>query len=470
MVKPRYYHDSEGNLTALYYRLTVRGQTHHFTYHVPKGYSEKTARKEGDKAAVLREAELKKEKDDGDMTFEELFKEYLENSELKHSTTSNYLYLSKRVLPVLGGKKIRDITPNVITAFRDTLQQNGRIAQPTAKKSCDFSAILQKKAMSKTDLANKAGVHINTVKAALNGTAVSLKTANKIAQALDTETSKIFAVVSNANALSPKTVIEHVKMISSVFKYAVEMEYLDKSPVHKRHYPRYRQKPVECMKKDELETFVEALNQFATLKWRTMMLTYLATGTRRGELVGLRWSEVDLDNQQITITRTANYRREYGVYEDTPKTYTTRYASIPRELAELLKELLAEQKKKQESNPSWNQMGSVFPSEKGVQMHPDSVTKWLDRFCEQHGLEHIHPHITRHTHASFLIANKADIVSVSKRMGHTRVSTTLNIYSHQIAEIDKANGDLMGKILFSGSSDTAGNKTEPSVQTEENGG
>ncbi len=80
-------------------------------------------------------------------------------------------------------------------------------------------------------------------------------------------------------------------------------------------------------------------------------------------------------------------------------------------------------------------------------MHPDSPTDWLAKFSKRHNLPPIHPHLFRHTQASLLIAEGVDIMTVSKRLGHAKVSTTLDIYSHALAKSDeKARNALDNRI------------------------
>lgn len=81
-------------------------------------------------------------------------------------------------------------------------------------------------------------------------------------------------------------------------------------------------------------------------------------------------------------------------------------------------------------------------------MHPDSVGKWLTKFCKRHDLPHINPHAFRHTMASMLYYNGMDSVSISKRLGHAQVSTTSDIYAHVIAEADKKNADILSEIFL----------------------
>ena len=96
----------------------------------------------------------------------------------------------------------------------------------------------------------------------------------------------------------------------------------------------------------------------------------------------------------------------------------------------------------------YRRQGFVFSQDNGASMHPDSVTTWLDRFSRRCSLPHITPHALRHTMTSLLIFNGVDIVSTAKRLGHSQVSTTSDIYAHVIEQADKKNADILGDILL----------------------
>ena len=96
----------------------------------------------------------------------------------------------------------------------------------------------------------------------------------------------------------------------------------------------------------------------------------------------------------------------------------------------------------------YQDQGFVFAQDNGDPMHPDSVTTWLDRFSKRHGLPHVNPHAFRHTMASMLYFNGVDSVSISKRLGHAKVSTTADIYSHVIEEADKKNADILADVFL----------------------
>lgn len=152
----------------------------------------------------------------------------------------------------------------------------------------------------------------------------------------------------------------------------------------------------------------------------------------------------------VVFCRSISYTPDKGVYESSPKTESSkRFISLPAETMQLLKQYKAWQAEEILRLGSYYQRNDfVFSQDSGAPMHPDSVTTWLDRFSKRHDLPHINPHAFRHTMTSLLIFNGMDSVSISKRLGHSQVSTTTNIYAHVMEEADKRNADILGEILL----------------------
>lgn len=213
-------------------------------------------------------------------------------------------------------------------------------------------------------------------------------------------------------------------------------------PKVEKHEPNYLQPATIPLMLDALER--------EPLKWRMLVHLMLVTGARRGEILGLKWENVDFDNSRIYICRSISYTPDRGVYESTPKTASSkRYVSLPQETMQMLKQYRTWQRGEMlRLGEYYRRQGFVFSQDNGAPMHPDSVTTWLDRFSRRYGLPHITPHALRHTMTSLLIFNGVDIVSTAKRLGHSQVSTTSDIYAHVIEQADKKNADILGDILL----------------------
>ena len=96
----------------------------------------------------------------------------------------------------------------------------------------------------------------------------------------------------------------------------------------------------------------------------------------------------------------------------------------------------------------WQNSGFVFVRDDGRPMQPDSIGSWLTRFYKRHNLPKINPHAFRHTVASVLIHSGTDVVSVSKRLGHARTSTTTDIYAHIMQEADQQASECIADALL----------------------
>ena len=180
------------------------------------------------------------------------------------------------------------------------------------------------------------------------------------------------------------------------------------------------------------------------LQWRTYIRLLIDTGCRRGEACGIRWCDVDFDENCITFAHTLSYTPEEGIYLDTPKNGKSRKVYIDPQITELLKELKKAKKVKKLDNT-----GFVFTQspDSPLPIHPDSPTRYFKKFGERNSLEKFHPHKLRHSFVSVALTNGADPVSVSQKVGHSDVAVTLRVYSHASAESQKRANDLFRSAL-----------------------
>ena len=248
------------------------------------------------------------------------------------------------------------------------------------------------------------------------------------------------------SGLAQKTIIEHHRVISSIFSQAVK-ELLVPSNIAQRASPPKRQKiEMDTFEIEEIQAILEALES-EPLKWQVVTHLLIATGARRGEIMGLKWDKVLWDSSQLYLCENRVYTPRSGAVSTTLKTGESRYISISSSVMELLRRWQAEQEeffKFVGVTPS----GYVMTAEDGQPMHPDSPTDWLAKFAKRHNLPPIHPHKFRHTQASLLISEGVNILTVSKRLGHAKVSTTLDIYSHVLAKSDEKASSTLDDLIY----------------------
>lgn len=186
------------------------------------------------------------------------------------------------------------------------------------------------------------------------------------------------------------------------------------------------------------------------IKWKLATHLLLITGCRRGEIMGLKWSKIDFKNNQIKIDTALLYSSDKGIYEDTTKTENVRFIKIPNETITLIKEYRNWYLELQLKNGlRWNKTDYLFVQDNGKPMNPDSLTDWLAKFSNKYHLPHINPHAFRHTHVSILLYfNGIDSITISKRIGHARVSTTTDIYSHIISQADEQASECAANVIL----------------------
>lgn len=248
--------------------------------------------------------------------------------------------------------------------------------------------------------------------------------------------------------LSAATVRGYHHYISMVFSQALKDGIISVSPASRAELPKETKKTPDYFQPGEILDILSALEK-EPLKWRTILTLLIYTGCRRGEVLGLEWRDVDTKANKVHIRQAVLYRKETGIYIDTPKTASgDRWVAIPKSVSDLIEQYRKWQQE-QIGNLDGNYVdnGLLFTQLLGQPMMPDTVTKYCKRFSERHNLPHIHPHSFRHSAASLLVYGGADLASVAHRLGHAQLSTTLDIYSHAITEADKQNADILSGVV-----------------------
>lgn len=257
------------------------------------------------------------------------------------------------------------------------------------------------------------------------------------------------ANMRTGGGLAPKTIIEHHRLIHTIYSQAVKEGIVISNVANKSTPPRVEKKEAQAFSLDELNEIIECL-EYVNPKWKLITHLLISTGARRGEIMGLKWCNIDLNNGILNIKTTLLYARDIGVYEDTTKTRQARYVKVSSYVVELLRDYMEEQQKLfTQSNMIWSPEVYCFLQDNLVNpMNPDCITKWLGKFYKKYNLAHINPHKFRHTQASILYAEGVDPVAISKRLGHNDVTTTQTIYTHLMSESQAKANDTIANVVY----------------------
>lgn len=255
--------------------------------------------------------------------------------------------------------------------------------------------------------------------------------------------------IHQERGLSPKTIKNHLSMISAVFAYAVKMGMIQNNPCRAVTLPPLETgKEKTCYTLEESQAFLDALAD-APLRWQVFFSLAMFGGFRREELCGFEFSDFDFDNHTVSVRRASLYTPQDGIFTAPTKTVKSRRTlKLPSWLFDLVKRLRAEQALQRLAlGDQWKESGRLFTKQDGSPIGLQQPYQWLQSFCEKKGLPFYGIHQFRHLNASLLIYNGEDVRTVSAVLGHSQTSTTLNIYAHTFETAQARASDTLADML-----------------------
>lgn len=247
---------------------------------------------------------------------------------------------------------------------------------------------------------------------------------------------------------SDKTIQHFYTIITTSLKKAIIWGYIVNNPNSFIEKPKVRKKEIQCYSPEEVEKLLECIKN-ECLKYQAMIYLAIDSGARRGEIVGLTWNDVDLKKQTLNINKSVQYTKELGIFEKTTKTQTSdRIIYLSNKTIEILKAYQKEQlENKLKLGSKWENSKRIFTTIVGGGMHPDTPSQILEKIIKKYNLKRISFHGLRHTSISLQISSGIQAQIISKRAGHSSVSTTHSIYSHFFDNEFKEVASAMNNIL-----------------------
>lgn len=223
----------------------------------------------------------------------------------------------------------------------------------------------------------------------------------------------------------PITTIRKVLVsLGQILKYAVRHRYISYNPFPDAERPRGNRKKdtIEVLTPDKINALLDAITD---QKYNTLFRMAIFSGARQGELLGLKWSDMDWENSQVHIQRTFNNQEWYDVKTET----SNRKIDLgPTMIAELKKWKLA-------CPP--NNLDLIFPNEAGQPInHNNLVSRYFNPALVKAKIERIRFHDLRHTYASLLIEQGENIKYIQTQLGHSSPMVTWNVYAHLMKKVN----------------------------------
>ena len=417
----------------------------HMTWVPDPGMTPRQIDKELKRQAVLFEEQVKHGRStvNGNIRFDAFCEIFMKNYAalyLKAKTIDGYERHLQKIMPGIGHFKLKDIRPAHIASLYRNLQEDGMRAQSKDTAVCkeNFTAWMRENNTSMAQISRDHGISLGALRRCKYAQTISIANAKLLASVMGKPLESVFEINRDMSPLSPVTIHTYHRVLSAVFYRAVKWGYIPENPAARADLPSLAGRRANYLDDADARKLLQLL-QNEPIKWRAVISFDLMSGLRRGELLGLRWDDVDLDRQQLYVRQTWNYTPAKGCFVDTPK---NRSSERPLRISRTAILILLEYKAWQDQRrllmgDAWmDQDNRIFTRDDGQPMFPDTITQWFHKFVQRNDLPDVHIHSLRHTYASLMIAEGTPLVVVSHNLGHAQVSTTSNIYSHVIASAE----------------------------------
>jgi integrase len=227
---------------------------------------------------------------------------------------------------------------------------------------------------------------------------------------------------------SPRTRRHVHRILTSALARAVEQQRLARNPAAAlKRLPKVERKPVNTLTVEQSTQLLGAIRHTTTY-WPVLIA--LATGMRRGEILALRWKNVDLDSGTVRVVESLE-QTKVGLKFKSPKAEKARAAPLPRFAIAALREW------KRKQAEALLRLGVrqdpdtlVCPREDGKPKQPDSLTHEFTYLVARAGVPRVRFHDLRHSHATQLLAQGVHPKIVQERLGHSTIAITMDLYSH----------------------------------------
>ena len=252
--------------------------------------------------------------------------------------------------------------------------------------------------------------------------------------------------VEGKPGLSPRTVLHLHRVLRRALQTALRWQLVPRNPCDAVDPPKVEDAEMRIFTRDEINRILAAA---AGSIWYMPCLLALYTGMRRGEILALRWTDVDIESGVVYVRRSLSQTAK-GLAFKQPKSGRGRQIDVPQDLTEALQKhriSQAEERKGAATVTNVDNGDLVCCYEDGRPIVPDGFSTRFVGLLTRAGVDRVPFHAFRHTHASELLTQGVHPKVVQERLGHASIAITMNRYSHVVPSIQKAAADRIPGYL-----------------------
>jgi len=252
--------------------------------------------------------------------------------------------------------------------------------------------------------------------------------------------------IDGKGGLSKQTVLHMHRVLKRALSQAVKWGLLSRNPCDAvDNIPKPSKKERLTFTTEETLSLLE---QLEGNRLQLPVLLAVTTGMRRGEILGLRWKDIDLDKKRFYIRQIVIETRENGIEVKQPKTdASSRTIALPQIAIEAIKKYRVEQAELcLQLGKGLTPESMLFDEYSGLNI-PNRITVNFRSFIKSHGFKHVTFHDLRHTHATHLLEQNIHPKIVSERLGHSTIALTMNTYSHVMPTMQEEAANKVDDML-----------------------
>lgn len=273
-------------------------------------------------------------------------------------------------------------------------------------------------------------------------------------QKLTPQQVQAFYAKEERNGLAPATIIYYHSVLHNALDTAVKWGFINRNVCDVVSPPRKKRFEIQPLNTAQVQTFLASLSGG---KWEALFTLAIVTGLRRGEILALKWQDINFDTNTLQVRRllsrvpTDTPNRQHVYVEAEPKTQKSRRNVViaPLAIVALKKHQMQQTEVRRQAGKDWLENDYVFCTSCGNHLGPNYVVDVLKKLLKQAGLPNIRFHDLRHSAASLLLSLGTHPKIVQELLGHTQISMTMDIYSHVLPGMQQEAMNKLSEALES---------------------